>query len=701
MTRTHSSMSNDADSATAGAALGRDVRAAFGGEAPDAIIVFASSRHDYPALLQALQKESGCSMIAGSSSAGEFARGSRGEGAASAMALKSDTMKFALGIGRDVSQDPLQAARATASGFKGLDSRPLPYRAALVMTDALAGHADEVVEELTVATGGNYSFFGGGAGDDGRFAKTHVFAGTEAITDAVVALEIQSMQPIGVGVSHGWLPTQPGFRVTEASGGQLVSLNGAPAVDAFEEHARSTGQAFDRADPLPFFLHNIVGIKSDDGYRLRVPLAVNEDGSISCAAAVPVGSVVHIMATTAQSAVAGGRAGDARRARRARREPPAGRPGVRLRGHAVAPRGRRSTTSSRPARTCSPRPISPAATPMARSPAPKGSSAVSTTARRSSACFPSRRLRDHDARPPRRSGESFRPGRRGSAARGAPACRDGAALRQGPGGRRARACRRNGEDDPGRPGMASIPAALRRTRTPCRRGRHAAADDAARYGVCHSRHGTRVPRRGNRSRGVEGARAHAAAARCPAELGTARRTGHRRRRRGTPVRPAGTRARRGARTCTCREQPPERRTPRGGPSQERVPGHARARVAQSAGPGRHVDRRPAPHARARGLRPGPADAVDHGPPGRAALAADRGPDGHGTRQPGPDRAASPDGRPARDRPPCRGGIARPGRAQATPVDRRDPGHRAHRHGRSRAADPGRLQPPEQRHEVHR
>jgi len=171
------------------------------------------------------------------------------------------------------------------------------------MTDALAGHADAVVEELTVATRGNYSFFGGGAGDDGRFQKTHVFAGTEAATDAVVALEMLSMQPLGVGVSHGWIPASEGLRVTEVEGSRLVSLNGMPALDAIEDHARSIGQTIDRADPLPFFLHNILGIQSDGNFRLRVPLAVNADGSIQCAAGIPEGAVVHIMKTTQESAV--------------------------------------------------------------------------------------------------------------------------------------------------------------------------------------------------------------------------------------------------------------------------------------------------------------------------------------------------------------------------------------------------------------
>jgi len=57
------------------------------------------------------------------------------------------------------------------------------------------------------------------------------------------------------------------------------------------------------SNPLPFFLHNILGIRGSEGYRLRVPLAIHDDGSIACAAGIPLGSVVHIMKTSTQSAV--------------------------------------------------------------------------------------------------------------------------------------------------------------------------------------------------------------------------------------------------------------------------------------------------------------------------------------------------------------------------------------------------------------
>lgn len=290
------------DSHAAGTSIAIQVLEALNGEVPDALILFASSRYDYSELLHAV--EAGCrpKIMIGSSSAGEFTSSAHGEGSVSAVALRSSELRFAAGIGRGLRTDRAAAAKELVSSFHGASESRYLYRSALVLADALAGHADTLVEELTALTAGTYQFFGGGAGDDGQFSNTHLFYGTEAITDAVVALEILSNKPIGVGVSHGWQPATPPMRVTESEGMLLVSVNAAPAVEIFEEYAERTGQSFDKANPLPFFLHNVLGIRGDDGYYLRVPLGVHEDGSVLCAADVPTGSTLHIMSTGSPSA---------------------------------------------------------------------------------------------------------------------------------------------------------------------------------------------------------------------------------------------------------------------------------------------------------------------------------------------------------------------------------------------------------------
>ncbi|HWP34244.1 MAG TPA: FIST N-terminal domain-containing protein [Thermodesulfobacteriota bacterium] len=292
------------DSADAGRALGRETAAALGGARPDALVLFASAHYDHPTLLEALDAECRPAILIGCSSAGEFTHRGEGEGLACAMAIRSSSLQFSAGVGRGLRADRAAAARALVSTFRGLHAHHGLYHAALVLTDALAGHADDLVEELTVLTAGAYRLVGGGAGSDASLGRSAVFYGTDALTDAVVALEIVSDAPVCVGAGHGWRPASPPLRVTEVDGLRLVSLNAVPAAEVFEEHAAATGQRFDPDDPLPFFLHNVLGIDTGQGYRLRVPLSVGPDGVVLCAAEVPRGARVHIMETAAPSTVA-------------------------------------------------------------------------------------------------------------------------------------------------------------------------------------------------------------------------------------------------------------------------------------------------------------------------------------------------------------------------------------------------------------
>ncbi|MEX2570953.1 MAG: FIST N-terminal domain-containing protein [Gemmatimonadota bacterium] len=292
----------DQTGAEAGETLGSAVLEQLGGEQPHALIVFASPGQDHRALLKALRGTCGRAALVGCTSAGEFTNQAAGTGMTCVVALHAPEMGFTAIMGRGLREDRARAASQLAAGFRG-DSHPeFQHRSALILTDALAGFADDLVERLTIQTGGVYRFFGGGAGDDARFEKTFVFCDEEVATDAVVGLEILSHGPVGVGVQHGWSPGHERMRVTEAAGMTVTSLNAAPAAEAFEAHALATGQKLDRQAPIPFFLHNVLGVESVDGYRLRVPLAVEPDGSVNCAADVPQGAGVCIMATTPAAA---------------------------------------------------------------------------------------------------------------------------------------------------------------------------------------------------------------------------------------------------------------------------------------------------------------------------------------------------------------------------------------------------------------
>lgn len=300
--RTAAASTGVADAKEAGRSLAGEIQRRLDAP-PDAIIVFAAPSYDHAELLDELSTQCPDALIVGASSAGEFMNQHRGEGLACVLGLAGDDVRFGIGVTRAITSDAGEAARQIVSGFSGLTDYTFPYRSALIMADALAGHVDVLVDELTLATGGQYQFFGGGAGDNAQFERTSVFCGREVLNGAAVALEILTEKPIGVGVRHGWAPASAPFRVTEADGIRLVSLNGLPAAEAFEAHARTTGQKLDRDAPIPFFLHNIVGIEAGSSHRLRVPLAILSDGSVLCAAEVPQGSVIYIMRASAASAV--------------------------------------------------------------------------------------------------------------------------------------------------------------------------------------------------------------------------------------------------------------------------------------------------------------------------------------------------------------------------------------------------------------
>ena len=297
------------EAGAAGAALAAQIRETVA--KPHALIVFASPSYDHAVLLGALSDAFPESLLLGSSSAGEFTRSSFGDDTVCALALHSDEMRFAVGVGRDLATSPAGAAAQILSAFQGRDE-PVLHRAAMVLTDALAGRGPDLIGELVLATKAQYAFFGGGAGDNGHFVRTVVFHGREVLSDAAVALEILSPRPLGIGIGHGWEPAAAAMRVTAAEGRRLLSLNGLPAADAFEDHAANTGQAFDPENALPFFLHNILGIEGPSGYELRAPMSVDIDGAVHCAAEIPTGSRVRIMRSTAEaSRVAAERATDA------------------------------------------------------------------------------------------------------------------------------------------------------------------------------------------------------------------------------------------------------------------------------------------------------------------------------------------------------------------------------------------------------
>lgn len=290
------------DSSEAGKTLGKQINDQLGGQKPNVVILFIASSYDYYEIIQNIKKITQAPIVVGSSSAGEFTNFNFGTDSISAVAIYSDEMEFNAIMASGISNSREKIASELYSGLKGMNKYDYIYHSAMIFADALSGYTDDLTMQLNELTGGTYQFFGGGAGDNENFKKTYVFLNDQIAHDSAVMLEILSNKPIGVGVSHGWHPVGEKMKVTESDGMRVKSLNSIPVVEVFKDHAFSNDQVFDENDPIPFFLHNVLGVYTENGYKVRVPLFTQPDKSIIFASDIPEGSYVNFMAIDNNSA---------------------------------------------------------------------------------------------------------------------------------------------------------------------------------------------------------------------------------------------------------------------------------------------------------------------------------------------------------------------------------------------------------------
>ena len=288
------------DSAAAGAAIAGQLADQMS-TAPDALLLFASPCHDHRILIDAIVERCAPGALVGCSTAGEFINTHSLSSAVVAIGIASREMQFSTAIAHDVGGNRQAAALHLSESLSGA-SAEYPFRYGLLFTDALAGHTEDLLERVTRMAPG-YQFVGGGAGDDDRFASSSVFRGSEIASNAAALLEIQSKKKIGIGVSHGWSCATPEMQVSQVSGNTIVAIDSRPAAEAYERFAKAIDQPFLRNDPLSFFLHYVLGVKTEQGYILRVPLTITGDGAIVCAAEVSAGATVCIMKTDSRSSV--------------------------------------------------------------------------------------------------------------------------------------------------------------------------------------------------------------------------------------------------------------------------------------------------------------------------------------------------------------------------------------------------------------
>jgi hypothetical protein len=171
--------------------------------------------------------------------------------------------------------------------------------------DGLAGNGADIVRGAQEVLGPGFPIVGGSAGDDFLFQKTYQYFQGKVSTGTVPGILFDGSIRFGIGVRHGWTPIGEPHRVTKSEGNILHEIDGKPAVGVYEDYFGKKSDEL-RKEPLArmaiMYPLGIV-LPGAEEYLIRDPITVKEDGSIVCAAEVPIDSQVSLMVGGKEEAI--------------------------------------------------------------------------------------------------------------------------------------------------------------------------------------------------------------------------------------------------------------------------------------------------------------------------------------------------------------------------------------------------------------
>lgn len=274
--------------------------ASLTGEA-SAVMLFASTVFDYQEVIAGIHDEQPGVPIVGCSSAGVIAGDGVYEESLALLAIQSDSVQFIPIKVTDISQDMHAAGEAFGTAVQqAADGEP---KLAFIFSDALSGNGTALVRGALSVLGAQFPLVGGAAADDMQFKDTRQYFNDEVLKDAVVGYAVYGDVKFAVGADHGWQPIGNTRNITKAERTKLIELDGRPAFEMYQDYFGERASDFKSALSLAAVSYPL-GMRSggQEQYMIRVPLAVNDDGSLVCGAELIEGAEISLMIGTTSSA---------------------------------------------------------------------------------------------------------------------------------------------------------------------------------------------------------------------------------------------------------------------------------------------------------------------------------------------------------------------------------------------------------------
>ena len=260
------------------------------------VLFFCSSEYDLDVLADEMNRQFAGIQVVGCTTAGEI--GPAGclvhslSGASfpsiscvAVSGLLERLSQFEIAKGNDFGQALLQKLESKAPQASPENSF------ALMLIDGLSMREEIVTHSLQHALG-RITLFGGSAGDDQQFSKTHVFNEGRFHADSAVLILINTSLPFRIFKTQHFVSTDERLVVTEADTATrtVKEINGLPAA---AEYARLVGVDENELNSMRFASSPVVVIIDGTDYVRSIQKA-NPDGSLTFFCAIEEGVVFRV-----------------------------------------------------------------------------------------------------------------------------------------------------------------------------------------------------------------------------------------------------------------------------------------------------------------------------------------------------------------------------------------------------------------------
>ncbi len=283
-------------SAPSSAQAVEEIHAVIGGSDNSCVIFFCSADHDLSSVAEEMSRLFVETMIVGCSTAGEITPDGYGRSSLTAIALPSRHFAAVAAPIESVSTFDLTQGQPLLTEAQARLDRVAPFRTAgntfaFLLIDGMSRREEWVVSALSLMLD-DIPLFGGSAGDQLRFNRTHVYFDGAFHTDAAVLLLVATQCPFTVFRTEHFVSTDRKMVVTgaEPTARVVTEINGEPAG---REYARMVGLDVRHLAPMVFATYPVV-VRVGGVYYVRSIQKVNADESLTFFCAIDEGIVLTV-----------------------------------------------------------------------------------------------------------------------------------------------------------------------------------------------------------------------------------------------------------------------------------------------------------------------------------------------------------------------------------------------------------------------